>query len=126
MSKKNFMMKRVIPNLFSINLLQLLWAGCRARLSPDFLRYFAVSAAALTVDTICLYVLWQWLHFAAGPGIISYLIGDLFHYTVSRRVVFAHRRREFLRRKTQLEYFAWLCCSLVGMSHHGTDSICWR
>ncbi len=87
----------------------------RARLSPVFVKYFTVSAAALCLDLAVLYALWLLLGTAAGAGAISYLAGNVFHYAVSMRFVFAGRRRASLSEKPPVEYAAWFSCSASGL-----------
>lgn len=83
----------------------------------EFLRYVAVSAAALLVDVATLYLMAVVLQFdEAASTVIAYFVGLAAHYLLSIRLVFAFRRFGDRRR---VELALYLASGVLGALFSG-------
>ncbi|TRZ92331.1 MAG: GtrA family protein [Rhodocyclaceae bacterium] len=84
--------------------------GLRAT-ATELLRYLAVSAAALAVDTACLLVVAQFVHYL-WAATLGFMLGAVTSYLLSVRWAFRHRRlAEFPR----TEFAAFAAIGVIGL-----------
>jgi len=84
--------------------------GLRAT-AAELLRYLAVSGAALAVDTACLLVVAQFVHYL-WAATLGFVLGAVTSYLLSVRWAFRHRR---LAAFPRTEFAAFVAIGVVGL-----------